>query len=433
MRNPVPATVAAVLPLLALLLVGAAGEAVSAPTQGARVALRTLDLSRVEGTLASLDAQSLTLRTEGATPTRSFALDEVLQLAFQGTQRKPADAPRFRAHLVGGERLVGRFAGPVPDGFNLDVTGLGVLALLFEQILTLESVPADAGPCHDLAGEHPRPDAGDVAYDMTGDEYAGTVLEATKEHVVLESKRGSTRRVAWSDLKLLHLENEVLEPLTGLRAEVELANGSRLAVTKLGLVEAGLRVALRSVPDTALTARFAALRFVRWEGGRFDYASELPHTSTRKPYHADPEGLVDPAYLERWFGTRVDRRASGCPLRMGGETFRHGFGVNSHSIITIPLAAKYAQFRSSFGIDDEVLTAGGAAGRKGNVDARILGDGKVLWEAQGVRGGEKPRAVGPLDVRGVKTLVLEVGFGKELMTLDRADWGDPILVKAKAE
>ena len=29
----------------------------------------------------------------------------------------------------------------------------------------------------------------------------------------------------------------------------------------------------------------------------------------------------------------------------------------------------------------------------------------------------------------VKTLVLEVGFGKELMALDRADWCDPILVK----
>ena len=137
--------------------------------------------------------------------------------------------------------------------------------------------------------------------------------------------------------------------------------------------------------------------------------------------------------LDRYFGTRVDRRVSGCPLRVGGETFRHGFGVHSHTLITIPIAGRYASFRTSFGIDDEVLDKDAEGGRKGDVDARVLGDGKALWAAKGIQGGAKPRRVGPLDVRGVETLVLEVGFGKELYTLDRADWGDPILVKTGAK
>lgn len=418
----------AVLPLLALLLSAGAPDVAAAP-QGPRVALRTLDLSRVEGTLASLDEKSLTLAAAGTVAARSFPLEEVIQLAFEPRRAPAPKGPLFRAYLVGGERLVGRFAGPVEDGFQLDVDGLGTLPLLFEHVLTLESLPLDAGPCHDTASRYNRPETGDAAYDVKGDEYAGTVLLATKDELVLESARGRERRVRWNQLTLLHLENEKLPPAEGLRTEVELRGGSRLQVTKLGLVDKGLRVALRSVPERAWTAAFDTIQTVRWAGGRFDYASSLPYESERRPYHKDPPGLLDPAQLERYFGTRVDRRVSGCPLRVGGETFRHGFGVHSHSLITISLGERYASFRSSFGIDDEVLAMDAEGGRKGDVDARILGDGKVLWEAKGVRGGAKPRRIGPLDVRGVKTLVLEVGFGKELYTLDRADWGDPILVK----
>ncbi len=424
MRIPVPVVS---LALLALLL--STGAADAAP-QGPRVTLRTLELSRVEGTLASMDEKSLTLAASGTTAARSFDLDGVIHLAFEPSRGTPLRGPRFRAHLVGGERLVGRFVGPGEDGLKLEVDGLGVVPVLFEHVLTLESMPTNAGPCHDLVSRFARPESGDAAYDAKGDEYAGTVLEATAKELVLESARGRERRVAWDQVALVHLENERLAPAEGLRAEVELRGGTRVPVAKLGLVDKGLRLALRSAPDVAWTAAFDAIVAVRWQGGRFDYASELPHTSERRPYHADPPGLLDPKHLDRLFGTRVDRRVSGCPLRVGGETFRHGFGVNSHSVITIPLNGKYASFRSSFGIDDEVLREDAEGGRKGNVDVRVLGDGKVLWEAKGVQGGAKPRRVGPLDVKGVKTLVLEVGFGKELETLDRADWGNPILVKA---
>ena len=92
-------------------------------------------------------------------------------------------------------------------------------------------------------------------------------------------------------------------------------------------MDKGLRIALRSAPKTSRIAAFETLTWVRWTGGRFDYASDLPHKAVHKQYHSDPTGLLDPAVLDRFFGTRVDRRVSGCPLRVGGETFRHGFGV----------------------------------------------------------------------------------------------------------
>ena len=65
----------------------------------------------------------------------------------------------------------------------------------------------------------------------------------------------------------------------------------------------------------------------------------------------------------------------------------------------------------------------------------IRGDGKVLWEAKGIRGGQKARFTGNLDVRGVKELVLVADLGKDLVTgmrsttFDYVNWGEPILVK----
>jgi len=430
MRTPASPALAAVLPLLAAVLAAGSLVASGAP-DGPRVALRTLDLSRVEGVLAGLDDAKLTLQPPGDGAARSFPLDEVIDVRFEEHAVPAAAGPRFRAHLVGGERLVGRFAGPAKDGMQLDVPGLGVVSLLFEHVLTLESMPAEDDPCHDLVSQHPRPASGDAAYDSHGDEYAGTVLEATKAALVLESNRGSNRKLAWDDLTLVHFENPRLKDATGLRAEVELQNGSRLSVVKLGLGAAGLELTLRSVPGQPLTAALDQVRALRWTGGRFEYASDLPHESETRQYHPDPGGLMEGSFLERWFGMRIDGRASGCPLRMGGETYRHGFGVYSRNLITLPLGEAYASFRADFGIDDEVLAENAAGDLRGNVDVRVLGDGKVLWEAKGVRGGEKPRSVGPLDVRGMKTLVLDVDFGKELEALDRGDWGNPILVKAE--
>ena len=96
-----------------------------------------------------------------------------------------------------------------------------------------------------------------------------------------------------------------------------------------------------------------------------------------------------------------------------------------------PTGAMYVVLEGAvdLSIDDEVFDEEGAGEKRGNLEARVLGDGKVLWKASDARAGQPALRVGPLDVSGVKQLVLEVDFGKELMMLDRADWVDPILVR----
>jgi hypothetical protein len=158
---------------------------------------------------------------------------------------------------------------------------------------------------------------------------------------------------------------------------------------------------------------------------RFVYASELPWRGEWFPYFEDTTG--EAALLSRWFAPRADRRPSGCPLRVGGRTWAHGFGVHSRTTITIPLGKAWRRFEAAIGIDDETLADAG--GPPGDVDARVLGDGKVLWEGKGIRGKEKARSVGPVDVSNVESLVLEVDFGAGMQAQDHADWLDPLLLR----
>lgn len=422
-RWAAPALIAA----LPLFLAPPTGE--TAPA-GPRVEVRSLAAAGVAGRLVGLDATTLRLETAPGQAARALPLDRIVEVRFPAPAEPRGKEARMRAHLTGGDVLVGRLAGPGAEGIRLAVDGLGTLDLSFDVILTLEALQADAGPCHRPADGNPRAESGDIAYDLSEDEYRGTVLEATGRDLVMDSTRGRRRTVPWSQLSVLHLENDPLEPSAGLQTELELANGSRLALAGAPqLTETGMVVKSRSLPDASLAVPYVAARTLRWWGGRFVYATMLPFRNKRTPYYTDQEEVMPAALLERWFGLRVNRRASGCPLRLGGITYRHGFGVNSHSTIELPLGGAYRTFRAVFGIDDEVLQEARDGRYRGEVSARVLGDGKVLWEAKSVEGGQKPRRIGPIDVAGVQQLVLEVGFGRDeaMYTLDRADWVEPIL------
>ena len=433
MRTTTCLGLAALLPALCALALLPTHQAAAAPAT-AKAAVRTLEFERVEGRLVALDGEHVTLKDEGGAD-RRLALDTAVSMELPAGDAPRGSGTYVRAWLTGGSRLVARIVGGAEDLLRLESPSLGSVELLLDHVATLEALPATADPCLDLARKHPRPDEGDIAYDTDGDELRGSVLSVDDKGIAVETAGARERRVAWNDLRVLHLENERPKPAPALHAELELQDGSRLRTHAAPRLEGEtLAFALHCTPKQARRLPLAQVRAVRWYGGRFVYASDLPFESTYTMLYETPAEQTMPALNERWLGARVDRRSDGCPLRVDGRTFRHGFGVNSKSTITIRLDGAYESFRTWFGIDDGVLHERGAAKSLGNVDARILGDGKVLWEAKDVEGGQKARRVGPLDVKGVKALVLEVGFGalrpgEIASTRDRADWGDPILVK----
>jgi hypothetical protein len=423
----------------ALLALSPALRSGEAAPEGARVRVVALGSAAVEGTLVSISGAALALSGRDPVPVGRVREARFLDPAAPSAARGATVALTLR--LRGGEVLRGPYAGGDAEGLRLGASDLPATSVPFDLIRTvearLEAEGEDDDPCDEPASRSPRREGADVAYTRGGDAFAGTLLSAGSSGVVVETGPDRRQSVPWTDLVVLHLDEPPLPEPEGLVAEAETVGGSRLVASSLSADAATLRATCRSGLEVALP--LSSVRVVRWWGGDFVYACEVPHRSAWQHYYADPEG-----HLAHWYGARTDRRLppppertgpskprGACPLRLGGTEYRHGFAVHSKSVVTIPLRGAYRSFEARFGIDDDVLSA--PPGLRGSVTARVLADGKEVWSSRGaVRGGEPPKTVGPIDVEGVQELALEVDFGEDQYTNDHADWADPILVRAPA-
>lgn len=429
MRIPAPSRLARSL-ALATLLAGAAGPWARAEEPAGLEAV-ALDGSVTRGTLQALGA-SLVLAVPGEAAARTLPLDGLRELRAAPAPARAA-ADRLRVTLVGGEVLLAEAWGPAPDGIELTARALGKVVVPLDALRCLEPLPARAGPCHEPAARFPRVEGRDRAALAGGDELSGTLLAVQAGGLAFEVERGRERTVAWADVLVAQLDNPAPAARDVLVTEVETLGGDLLRATSqvTGDREA-LVVPLAS--DGAVTVRVpvAQLRAVRWRGGPHPCvdATTLPFEALTRPLLEPPAGSLAAEFLARERGVRVGRRPRGCPLRLDGVAYAQGFAVHSGSTVTLALGGRFARFEALVGIDDEAEEEGrGRVEVPGDVDVRVLGDGKVLWEARGVKGLEAARSVGPLDVRGVQSLVLAVDHGGHDDVLDRVTWARPLLVR----
>jgi hypothetical protein len=421
------------LSMLPALLMAAAATTPAVAVRSAHAApahrtveVVTIDGAPVSGPFAGVSAAGVRIEGRDA----PIALDGIRELRFPPAATRPSPSPSradgvgLRVFLRGGEILVGRLISGSENGLEFEPAGLPAVKIAFDGMRRVESDQADPK----LGGEPGRvlaPRAGmDVAYARSGDAFPGTLVGADKNGVTID-QRGDKRTVKWADLVVLHVDEAPLPAVEGLETEIETVGGSRLSTTDWSSDGATFSVRTRS--GLAIEVPASAVSVVRATGGRFVYASDLPWTFTYTYYRDDnPE---DAAFHEAMWGPRADRNPLGPPLRIGGVTFRHGISAHAKSVVTVPLGKRFTRLETKFGIDD-----GEVAGEslKGDVTARIVADGREVWTSGGsVKEGEAARTVGPIDVSGVETLVLEVDFGAGMDVRDAADWADPILVKAK--
>ena len=106
----------------------------------------------------------------------------------------------------------------------------------------------------------------------------------------------------------------------------------------------------------------------------------------------------------------------GNPIRIGGKVFDQGVGTRATSVLFVNLAGGADRFSAMVGADDNPLPpptnlpAGAqppAAPPPIPIVFRLVGDGRVLHVSKPVARGDAPEAV-DVDVRGIKTLVLQV-------------------------
>ncbi len=151
-------------------------------------------------------------------------------------------------------------------------------------------------------------------------------------------------------------------------------------------------VALADAAGAAAPTSLLANARLRVEGGRRVYLGSL------KPARVEESGAFDIVW--HW---RSDSDLDGGPLMLGGTRYAHGISVHSKAILAWELGGGYTRLRALVGIADLVAP-------EGNCSAALVGDGKVLWSRDSVKGTDKPQPI-DLDVQGVRTLELRVDFG----------------------
>jgi alpha-galactosidase len=133
-----------------------------------------------------------------------------------------------------------------------------------------------------------------------------------------------------------------------------------------------------------------------------------------------PLSSLDLARMEQGYGqpginVSVDKN----PLNIGGRSFETGVGTHATSELWLDLRKQATRFTAFVGVDAE-------AGKKGSVEFRVKGDGKLLWTSGVMHGGEPAKRV-DLDLRGVDVLALTVRNGEDGVDFDHADWADASL------
>ena len=431
---------AALLPLAAPAAPRAVAEEGRSPPPTARLVVRGHEPER--GALLQVEAGGLRFRP-AIGEARLVPWDDLVELSTGSTTGVAPErsALLWRAHLAGGEVLLGarQVVEDDTEALHLDVAGMGTVRLPLEVLRRIEALPPDVPLTLDRTDMHPAEPGRDVVYDEVDDRLAGTLLELGRDAILLEDDGGRERSIAWSRARTIHVAAEAATAPApaagGLSVEVELTDGSRIPTATPPHADGDVVVlAPRSLPDVTWRVRRESIAALRARGGSFDYATYLPFTSEIDTGTADHADVGVDQILATLWRTRVDRRADGRPLAVGGTRWRHGFAVHSTSRVRVTLDGAWSTFEVGIGVDDSVLENATSAseGVRGDVGARVLGDDRVLWQTKSVKGGEGVTWTGPLDVSGVKTLTLEVDRGPDgLSTLDRADWVRPLLVRAR--
>ena len=107
------------------------------------------------------------------------------------------------------------------------------------------------------------------------------------------------------------------------------------------------------------------------------------------------------------------------PLRLGGETYPHGVGTHAESDLLIDLKGKATRFVSMVGVDEEINS-------RGSVVFSVWVDGRKVAGSSIMRAGDEPELV-EADLKGAKTLRLQVSDAGDSANSDHADWAGAML------
>ena len=399
--------------------------------------IETVDGRRVEGQIAALDAETVTVIVDDAEQT--IARAEIASLTFEragGRGQGILDRPeQVVVETIAGDRLA--VVGIVSDGDAVQLTGaqIGRVSLALDRVRSI---------C--IPGQGQRPAEVYAAADearltaetqdrllAVNDEGATVPVAGTFKSIRLDppdTENGEWGDVDWGDdspngeivftwnqddrtlpigkVRLLRLALTAAEPAASA-GRVFCADGSALRFDTLAVVAGLLTLDSPELGELSLV-RTHVLR-VEFHSDRVVYLSDLEST------HVVERGLMD-----HTFTYRADQAVSGEPIVLDGQTYDRGLGLHSFCELTYALDGEYAIFAATVGIDD-------AARPNGDATLTILTDGQVHGDPIRLTG---QHGAGPLrfDIPDVRTLTFRVDFGQDQLDVaDHVDLAEARLIR----
>lgn len=140
----------------------------------------------------------------------------------------------------------------------------------------------------------------------------------------------------------------------------------------------------------------------------------------------EPAAVEHVPFFDLAMPPRFNEALDGGPLRMSDNSQpARGIAVHSKTALHYRLHGTFTRLRGGLGLLREGTSLG-------DIEARIVGDGKVLWSRESLTAGDGVVPV-EVDVTGVDRLELVVDFGAGQHVGDRAAWVDPVLLRPSAK
>ncbi len=290
-----------------------------------------------------------------------------------------------------------------------------VTSICFDLTGHLPELPADSSLVETDGGLRLADSANhDVIVLANGDFLEGWVagIDATGVNVEIE---GEQRDVPFNLISAAYLQAEPASSSPGIRAVVELSDGSRITTESLALEDSAPNgdrgPTLAGVYEgSRLAMPLAVVKQIDIRGGRWRWLDEIEPAD----YEQTPASTI------RW-DYNTGRNVLGGPLRVGPTTFKHGIGVHSRAVLVYDLPANAAEFVARYGLDD-------SAGRFADVEVLIRVDDQQRYRAVSVTSRDGLSQPVRIDVAGARRLELVVDFGRNAAVQDRFDWIRPAIV-----
>jgi hypothetical protein len=322
---------------------------------------------------------------------------------------QPDQGPAVAVTLTDGDTLHAKLGSWADQKLQLNLSGGQSMEIPSTAVTELWFAAADLREKAGKVTVEPGPeDVAFVAKDETVIAVKGLALGIAGQSLQFRYD-DQDRKINLSKLVGLLLRGNAPLPLHGFHQRIGTESGDRISGSLIGLDHGSI---LLNTPAAAVRIPLASITTIDFVNGRVTSLCDLK-----------PTKVVQTPYFGRLIPYRVDQSLTGGPLILSDGPCNRGIAVHSRCVLEYELSGEADHFKTRLGFQQP-------DGMNGRVEARVLADGKVLYENPDARGNQPPIDI-DLPITGVRTLTLEIDFGKDQDVGDRVVWANPRLIRGK--